>query len=151
MAETSNGDKTEKASPQKLKNARKEGQIVRSREVASAVGLLASLKVFSILAPSYLVDFNALFNLAFSSLDQPGSMDEVWSNLFSGSFLLLLKMLLPLAIIPLMIIIASLYPGGWIFSGKQLMPKFERMNPLSHFGRIFSAQHASEQIKAIIK
>lgn len=151
MAEASNGDKTEKASPQKLKNARKEGQIVRSREVASAVGLLASLKVFSLLAPGYLNDFNALFNLAFSSLDQPGSMDEVWSNLFSGSFLLLLKMLLPLAIIPLVIIIASLYPGGWIFSGKQLMPKFERMNPLSHFGRIFSAQHASEQIKAIIK
>ncbi|WP_293933973.1 flagellar biosynthesis protein FlhB [Iodobacter sp.] len=151
MAEASNGDKTEKASPQKLKNARKEGQIVRSREVASAVGLLASLKVFALLAPSYLVDFDALFKLAFSSLDQPGSIDNVWSGLFSGSFMLLIKMLLPLAMIPLMIILASLYPGGWIFSGKQLMPKFERMNPLSHFGRIFSAQHASEQIKAIIK
>lgn len=151
MAEASNGDKTENASPQKLKNARKEGQIVRSREVASAVGLLASLKVFSILAPGYLEDFNSLFKLAFGSLNQPGSIDQVWSELFSGSFILLLKMLIPLAMIPLTIIIASLVPGGWIFSGKQLMPKFERMNPLAHFGRIFSMQHASEQIKAIIK
>lgn len=115
MAEASNGDKTENASPQKLKNARKEGQIVRSREVASAVGLLASLKVFSILAPGYLEDFNTLFKLAFGSLNQPGAIDQVWSELFSGSFILLLKMLIPLAMIPLTIIIASLVPGGWIF------------------------------------
>ncbi|WP_462177068.1 EscU/YscU/HrcU family type III secretion system export apparatus switch protein, partial [Acinetobacter baumannii] len=39
----SGGDKTEKPSAQKLRKARQEGQVVRSRDLAPAVGILLSL------------------------------------------------------------------------------------------------------------
>ena len=50
----SGGDKSEKPSQQKLKKARDEGQVVRSRDLATAIGILVSLKVFAMMLPSYL-------------------------------------------------------------------------------------------------
>jgi flagellar biosynthetic protein FlhB len=52
MAEANNGDKTEKASQQKLKKSREEGQVVRSRDLSTAIGILVSLKLFVWLLPA---------------------------------------------------------------------------------------------------
>jgi hypothetical protein len=54
MADSSTGDKTEKASQQKLKKSRQEGQVVRSRDLSTAIGILVSLKLFVYLLPGYL-------------------------------------------------------------------------------------------------
>ena len=43
MADSSTGDKTEKASQQKLKKSRQEGQVVRSRDLSTALGILISM------------------------------------------------------------------------------------------------------------
>ena len=44
MADNHTGDKTEKATAQKLKKSRQEGQVVRSRDLSTAIGILVSLK-----------------------------------------------------------------------------------------------------------
>ncbi|MGL6069762.1 flagellar type III secretion system protein FlhB [Craterilacuibacter sp.] len=151
MAEAKSGDKSEKATPHKLREARKKGQVPRSRDLASAIGLLVALKLSAALMPQWLTDFRTLFALAFSPLAGPGVLDNSFSLLFSGSLSLLARMLLPLAAIPLAIILFSMLPGGWVFAIDHFFPKFQRMNPLAHFGRIASAQHASEMGKSIVK
>ena len=55
MAEQ-NGDKTEKPSHQKLKKAREQGQVVRSRDLSTAIGVLISLRLFVWMVPTYLAD-----------------------------------------------------------------------------------------------
>ena len=55
MADDSSGDKSEKASQQKLRKSRQEGQVVRSRDLATAIGILVSLKLFVYMLPAYLV------------------------------------------------------------------------------------------------
>ena len=69
MADSSTGDKTEKASQQKLKKSRQEGQVVRSRDLSTALGILISMKVFIYLLPGYLESFRELFAMAFMPLD----------------------------------------------------------------------------------
>ncbi|WP_332674732.1 EscU/YscU/HrcU family type III secretion system export apparatus switch protein [Aromatoleum sp.] len=151
MAENSTGDKTEKASAQKLKKSREQGQVARSKDWSTMIGIVVCLQLVSMLAPGYLEDFRELFHLGFATLDADGAHDNVWSNAFSTSMLLLLKMVLPLFVVPATVALGALFPGGWVLSVEQLKPKLERLSPLSYFRRIFKLKHAIEVASAMFK
>src|SRR6516164_8553340 len=141
MADHENDDKTEKASQQKLRKSREQGQVPRSRDWATAVSIVVCIKLLVWLAPGYLQDFRMLFSLGFASLEGDGALDDLWSGAFTAALTLLLKMLLPLFVVPLAIAVASLFPGGWVFSPEHLVPKPERMNPLGYFERLAKPRH----------
>lgn len=149
-----NGDKTEKASAQKLKKAREEGQVVRSRDLATAIGILASLKMFSLLLPTYLESFRTIFRLVFVPLGETGAMENAMSVVFMAAATLFVKMVLPLAVVPAAIVIGGLVPGGWIMSGKNLAPKFDRLSPMKNLGNLVSQKHligfATSVAKAVV-
>lgn len=138
---SSGGDKTEKPSAQKLKKARQEGQVVRSRDLATAVGILAGLKVFALMAPAYLEDMRHLFRLVFVPLGAAGDLENALSTVFGAGLALLAKMVLPLAMVPLAIIAAGVVPGGLIASSKNLQPKFSRFSPITNLGNLFTQKH----------
>ncbi|MBQ1762645.1 MAG: flagellar type III secretion system protein FlhB [Aquincola sp.] len=151
MSGNSTGDKTEKPSAQKLRKAREEGQVNRSRDWATAVGILVSLKAFLLMVPGYLEDFRSLFRMVVVPLDGQGTMGNVWSNVFYDVALLFGRMVLPLAVVPLLVVLASLYPGGWVFSLKNLMPKPSRLSPLGFAGRLASGKHWSDFAVSLLK
>ena len=137
----SSGDKTEKPSAQKLKKARQEGQVVRSRDLATAVGILISLKLFALLLPGYLEELRSLFRLVFVPLGEAGSMENALSIVFGSALVLLMKMVLPLLAVPGAVIVASLVPGGWIASTKNMQPKMSRLSPMTNLGNLFGQKH----------
>lgn len=151
MADDSTGDKSEKASAQKLKKAREEGQVVRSRDLATALGILVTLKLFIFLMPSYMEDMRGLFHQAFGNYEAEGSMLNSLSIIFSSATWLLIKMILPLFVVPMAIILGSMVPGGWVFSSKHWEPKLERFSPVSNLGRLFSGKHAFEFALSLAK
>lgn len=151
MSDNSSGDKTEKPSPQKLRKAREEGQVTRSRDWATAVGIVVSLKAFVLMVPGYLEDFRSLFRLILVPLEGQGALHNAWSNVFYDVALLFGRMVLPLAVVPLLVVLASLYPGGWVLSFKNVMPKGSRLNPLSFAGRLASAKHWSDFAVSLLK
>ena len=151
MADESTGDKTEKASQQKLKKSRQEGQVVRSRDLSTAIGILVSLKLFVYLLPGYLMEFNEIFHQSFAPLDSDGAIDNAMSTVFSSSMWLLVKMLLPLFVVPLFIMLGAMVPGGWVISTKHWEPKLSRMSPAANIGRLFSGKHAFETAISIGK
>jgi len=135
------GDKTEKPSAQKLKKARQEGQVVRSRDLATAVGILISLKLFALMLPSYLEQLRTLFRMVFAPLGEAGSMENALSIVFGAALMLLIKMVLPLLAVPGAVIVASLVPGGWIATTKNMQPKFSRLSPMTNLGNLFGQKH----------
>jgi len=148
------GDKTEKPSAQKLKKARDEGQVVRSKDLSTAIGILAGLKVFTLLLPGYLESFRSLFRLVFVPLGEAGAIENALSVVFGSALVLLIKMVLPLLAIPAVIMAFSLIPGGWIASSKNFSPKFSRLNPVGNLGNLFSQKHwigfATSSAKAVV-
>lgn len=148
------GDKTEKPSAQKLKKAREQGQVVRSKDLATAVGILCSLKLFSMLLPGYMESFRALFRLVYVPLGEAGAIENAMSVVFSSALVLLVKMVLPLLAVPVAIIAAGAIPGGFIASGKNMAPKFSRLSPITNLGNLFTQKHwigfATSTAKAIV-
>ena len=141
MADNTGGDKSEKASAQKLKKAREQGHVVRSKDLATAVGILVSLKLFAFLLPDYLESFRSLFRLVYAPLGAAGSMENAMTVVWSGAAVLLVKMVLPLLGVPLAIVVASIVPGGVVFSTNNLMPKFDRFSPVKNLGQLASGKH----------
>ncbi|UOD27556.1 flagellar type III secretion system protein FlhB [Massilia violaceinigra] len=139
--DASGGDKTEKASQQKLRKAREEGQVVRSRDLATAIGILVSLKVFSMMLPSYLESFRSLFALVFIPLGADGAIENLSSTIFTSSMWLLVSMVLPLLGVPFAVVLSSLIPGGWVISTKNMAPKMDRLSPMKNLGNLFTAKH----------
>lgn len=145
------GDKTEKASSQKLKKAREQGQVVRSKDLATAVGILASLKLLVFLLPDYLESFRALFRLVFVPVGETGAIENALSIVFANAAMLLVKMVLPLFGVTLAVLISSLVPGGWNISTASLVPDFGRFSPARNLGQLASAKHWSSFATSVAK
>lgn len=151
MADDTGGDKSEKASAQKLRKAREQGQVVRSKDLATAVGILASLKLFVLLLPGYLESFRSLFRLVYAPPGAAGSMENAMSVVWGGAAVLLVKMVLPLLGVPLAVVAASLVPGGWVVSTNNLVPKFDRFSPVKNLGQLASGKHWTQFATSLAK
>lgn len=150
MAGKPTGEKTEKASPQKKKKARKDGQIAHSPELGSWLSLLAASFVIPKVAGS-------LMSLSQDTMVKVGAIithpDTNRALLLGRSTVLEAAMATaPLAIVVLVTsIVSSGGQAGIYFAPKLLKPKFSRMNPASGLKRMFGPQGFWQLTKAMLK
>lgn len=153
MAEQSDSaqDKSEQATQHKLDKSRKEGQVARSKDLATTISLLATLLALKFSLPLFYQGMQDLFRIAYVDF----SHSEI--GLGDGALVIghglgiLALLMLPLLITPVLVAVLSLVPGGWVFSSRNFMPKLSRLNPISGLGRIVSAQNWTELGKSILK
>lgn len=152
MAEDSDLERTEPASPRRLEQAREEGDVPRSRELATCTILLAAGLAFWFSGESLIRRLNHLLTSGLT-LEREHAFDF---NLLLTHIVPALEGVLlglaPLAAILLLVALGSpLLIGGWLLSGKALQPNFSRLNPLKGFGNMFSVRSLVELGKAIGK
>ncbi|CAM7880535.1 Flagellar biosynthesis protein FlhB [Enterobacter cloacae] len=144
------GDKSEKPTAQKLRKAREKGDLPRSKDLTMAVGLLASFITMSAFLPYYkqLVgeSFNAVGMMA-GRIDDEGALSQflllnVW---------VIVRFIGTLVPIPVACIVASLVPGGWMFTVSKLKPDFKKLSPVSGAKRLFSSSHYVDVGKMMLK
>jgi len=149
MAGDNSQDKTLPASPRKLKKAREEGQVARSRDLGHFAVIATGGALMVALAPQIIGWLRRMLadGLRFdaASLADPGFMVERLVDL--GLRLLLLVVPLGAAMAG-MAVLASLLIGGWNFSLKPLQPKFGKLNPITGLPRMFSKQNLIDAVKA---
>lgn len=152
MAEESDLEKTEPASPRRLEKAREEGQVVRSRELNTFVLLATGVATLWFGGAQM---YESLTGVLRSGLwfDLRVAQDtQVMMAVAAHSAMQAVLGLLPLfLLLTVAAIFASVVLGGLLFSTKSLEPKFERLNPLKGVGRMFSAQTMVELIKTLTK
>jgi flagellar biosynthetic protein FlhB len=151
MSDPSQDDKSEKASAQKLRKSREQGQVARSRDLTTALGIFLCLQLTVFLIPGYLEDFRELFARSFVPMPQAGDLENANSTLFSASMVLLLKMVAPLLILPVLVALGSLFPGGFVMSLTPMKPRLDKFNPLSYFKRMFGQRHLLETLASMLK
>ncbi len=152
MAEDSDLEKTEPASPKRLEKAREEGDVPRSKELATCSVLFATGLTLWMLGGnlSDSLKTNMTSGLSFG---REAAFDPVFLLMkVSSSILSVLMAFTPLAIVIILVAVGSpIIIGGWVISGKALMPKFGRMNPLQGISNLFSKQSLVELLKSIAK
>ncbi|MDB5969831.1 MAG: flhB [Hydrocarboniphaga sp.] len=145
-------DKTEKATPKREREARKKGQVARSRELSTA--LVVGVSMIGLLALGHKLAGQGL-SLMRESLSFDPRLLEDPTRVIGMLFLRLSDALI--AIAPLLgasLLAALISPaliGGWNFSAQAFQPKFSRINPLSGLARMVSANALVELSKSLLK
>lgn len=153
MSENDQGqEKTEEPTPRRLEKAREDGQAPRSKELTTTAVLLGATigllwfgqflsdKLSAIFRYNFTVPREAVFDTTSMINYLTQSFGDAIIGLFPFFMILLLAALFgPIAL------------GGWLFSTKALMPKFNRMNPLEGIKRMFSIKSLVELGKAVAK
>lgn len=152
MAENqSSQEKTEQATPQKLQKAREEGQVARSRDLATMVSLLATLLLLRIFFEYMLNGFEQIFAGSYLNFVQTELTPNDVTQVLLNGILIFILILLPLLIAPMVVIPFGLIPSGWMFASKNFHPKLERLNPLAGLKRMVSMQHFTDFLKSFLK
>ncbi|VWD23220.1 flagellar biosynthesis protein FlhB [Burkholderia lata] len=141
MADESDLDKTEAATPRRREKAREEGQVARSRELASFALLAAGFYGAWLLAGPSGGHLQAMLRGAFT-FDRATAFDtnRMLSAAGSASLEGFAALLPLLALTGVAALLAPMALGGWLISQKTFELKFDRLNPISGLGRIFSIQ-----------
>lgn len=152
MAEDSGQERTEKATPKRLQDARDKGQVARSRELNSAVLVLLGAGGLWFLGERIGGGLLGLMRRGFA-LDRATVLDPAsLVTQLGGAGRQALFALAPwLALAVLAAALAPLLLGGFLFTSDGLQPKFERLDPIKGIKRVFSAQGAMETGKALAK
>jgi flagellar biosynthetic protein FlhB len=151
-SEAADHDRTEQPSAKRLEDARNRGQVARSRELSMTAVTLAGAAVLWGGQSYFSQGMRALLarglELPRSTLLDPASMTKLLGDgIYAG-----LQMIGPLWIAVLVASVAgSIALGGFSFSFEALLPKFERLDPIAGFKRVFGVQGLVELGKALAK
>jgi type III secretion protein U len=144
-------EKTQKPTAKKLRDARKKGQVPKSKEVSSTA-VLCALVIAAWAGSSFFMDnFLTLARLAFNFngvTDDPNKMLLVFESAAKIGILILLI----IAVIELVTVVLAgvIQTRGFVFSMDPILPKFEKLNPGQNFKKLFSLKQVYEVIRKLL-
>ncbi len=144
------GEKTEKPTPEKIKKARKEGQIPRTQELGTWLGAAAASILLPMLVGNAFDAVQELFVQVGAVAQDPET--SALSALMGEALIAFLTTVLPTALALMLIgTLASAAQGGVTLATKGMKPTLQKLNPLPGIKRMFGTQGLWESIKALIK
>ena len=152
MSEKRNQDKTEPATPKKREDARKKGQVAVSREIPSVFILFMALGVFFFMGGRMFDGLSSLMRDVLQSgvamdLQEP-SIVRILSVVLGKIFWIMFPLMVAILLAG---VAANLSQFGFLFTGRTLIPKLSKLNPLSGMKRLFSLRSLVEVAKALLK
>jgi len=148
------GEKTEKATPKRRKDAREKGQVLQSREISSSLILLIVFLSIKLLGSYMYREIESFYRLCVNDLTLTFdvlSVNEIM-HLVSLVMVQLLKIIGPVFGIAFVTgVTASYIQVGSLFTTETLKPKFSKLNPVNGIKRIFSLRGLTELIKSLLK
>lgn len=143
-------ERTEKATPKKLKDSRKEGQVARTPEIGGWASMLVVAMMLGWLVRHGTDEIRELLVTSLALVEQPEA-GRALQLLQEGSALaLLLSLALGIGVLFVGVVSAA-GQGGLHLATKTLKPKWSRLNPLQGAKRLFGPHALWEGAKILVK
>lgn len=143
-------EKTEKATPKQIRDAREKGQVGQSQDLGKLMVLMAVSEITLALADESVDRLEALLALSFKGVDRPflSAVELVASD---GLAVLLSFTLCSVGLAMLMRLLSSWVQIGFLFAPKALKLDINKINPFSHAKQMFSGQNITNLLLSILK
>ncbi|WP_233840692.1 flagellar biosynthesis protein FlhB [Dyella sp. 2HG41-7] len=152
MADTENEDRTERASEKRLQDAREKGEVPRSRDLSGAMVVLAGASILLSYSSSMFAHMRHIYALGMAYSRDALFSDALMSRAMHAAMGDMLGLLLPIFAATMIAAVGSTVAiGGLNFSSEALVPNFQRLDPISGFGRLFSLNGLIELAKSLLK
>ncbi len=151
--EQDKSQQTEEATPKRIEDARKKGQVPNSKEPSTALSflLLASLAVTGMGAwmVSVCMDMaRSYLSGAVKLVADPQGIQNLLVSVMTDVALLVLPVAVPIMLAGMLVVFLITGP---VFTFETLKPKFEKISPLKGLKRLFSTRSLAEFVKSIVK
>ncbi|WP_330926882.1 type III secretion system export apparatus subunit SctU [Candidatus Sororendozoicomonas aggregata] len=144
------GEKTEEPTPKKLRDARKKGQVAKSKEVSGTFGLIAVLATIWAMSDRFMESIEQMLMLPASVYNEDFAFSfKVVTTGILDEFIVLLFPLVMVAM--LSAIIGNVMQFGMLFSGESVKPDIKKIDPVQGMKKIFALKNLVEFFKSIIK
>jgi flagellar biosynthesis protein FlhB len=145
-------DRTEEPTPKRRQDARKKGDVPRSRELTMTGVMLSGAGTLVLMAGSIGERIVAGFSGSLQFGKQEAFDTSYMTQALGQGIANAVVALAPLGVVLIVAVFGSaMLLGGWSFSLKAAAFKAERMSPIKGVKRIFSANSLNELLKAIAK
>lgn len=145
-------DKQFDATPRKLEQARKEGQVVKSKDFSTAISLLILFAAIYGLSPFIWDQITRLFVLCYEQIPNQHLSEIGLPYIFTITIISTVLIIAPILFIAWLIaIFADFMQVGPLFSTAPLAPKLDKLNPTKYFKNIMSVKTLFELFKNILK
>lgn len=149
------GEKTEEATPKKLQDARKEGQVAKSTDLVTAfmlLGMFVGLKIFvGFIGNHFIQAFHKYYSCIQEMVSDQFTGNTV-SALIQDGIVQIILISAPLMLMAFVIgFVFNVAQVKWQPTFKPLKPKFDKFNPIKGMKRLFSKDKLMELLKAIAK
>ncbi len=153
MAENENSqEKTEQPTPKRLEDARKKGQVARSRELTMTLVMLAAAAYILFDGQRFATHLAEVMRAGFAFDLAILEGERALLVYLAGQVRLAMVLLLPLLLVLLLAAVAApALIGGWNFSLQAVQPKFERLDPVKGLKRVFGPKGLMELVKTLAK
>ncbi|MBQ7925499.1 MAG: flagellar biosynthesis protein FlhB [Lachnospiraceae bacterium] len=158
FAEGQGGEKTEEPTAKKLSDARREGQVAKSREIANGLGLIAFFLILKVWIGSMGTQFMEVFSGVYNRIPEVvtfwhghmpvNDMRQIYRQMILECLFIMAPILLVGVVIAF---VSDVVQVKWRPTTKPLKPKFSKLNPISGFKKIFSPNSLVELIKSTAK
>ena len=148
------GSKTEKATPKKRRDERKKGNVFLSQDAVAVVTLLGSFSVFWMMSGRIAEQLTGFMRFCFTQVDLAGGLavDDMLRELTMQALGLMARTVLPITLVTAgCAVVATFAQTRLLVSGELMKPKFNRINPLEGFKRLFSLKSVINALKGILK
>ena len=144
------GDKTERPTPKKLQDARKKGNVAKSKDLTSTVELVVWVALFALAANHAGHELVRLLNASLAGIGEPFVNRAPALASMAGDVLLSLS---ALALLPVAAagVITEYLQAGPVFALEKIKPKLENLDPVAGVKRMFSMDNLIEVAKSIAK
>lgn len=144
------GDKTEKPTPKKLRDARREGNVPKSKDLTSTVLVMGWVAGAWMLMGFMGARISELFDRSLGAVPLP--FFEALPQLGWLAVQTLLWMVLPLMLLAVMLgVLIEFLQAGPVATFKKMEPKLDKLNPVEGIKKMFSLDNLVELIKSIVK
>jgi flagellar biosynthesis protein FlhB len=142
-------NRSEKATARRRQKAREKGQVVRSRDLAGALALLAATLTLSWQPQIWIGRWRELFERLLAA--STGGEIGLGTPIFSWTLMTVAKWAAPVLGVSFAVALASTCAqGGLVVSSEALQPSWERLNPASNLGQIFSFAGLSRLLRSLV-
>ena len=140
------------ASQQKLRKAREDGQVVKSKDLSTALAIIVMFSAIYALSPFIWNQLTALFTIIYEQIPNK-HLDEIgYAYLFTKTIVPTALMLLPILVLASIIgILGDLIQIGPLFTTKPMEFNAEKFNPVKYFKNLMSPKTLFDLFKNIAK
>lgn len=145
-------EKTEKATPKKLRDARKKGQVAKSQDFPSAFTFITSISAVILLSRHLFETFASYIIMMFKLSSADIDMQNQAGGIFSAAIQVIFNTSMPILVITSFIgLLTSFLIVGPMFSIEAMKPDIKRLNPVTNLKNLFKFKTFFELLKSLFK